>query len=101
MDKVKEHKSKLLIESQIFSEKKRKLEEMKDYYNDQIKENEENVNNKEEFIKIVQKRLIEVEVYIQKIAQELKDKQRQKYYMEYSIEDFLLENDDLYQKKAY
>lgn len=99
INKVKEHKSKLLIESQIISEKKRKLEEMKDFYNEQIKENEEGVNNKEEFIKIVQKRLIEVEAYIRKLAQELKDKNREKYYKEFSMEEFLDNNDELYQKK--
>ena len=58
-NQLKERKSKSLIELQIYAEKKRKIEEMKDLYQDKIQENEEGLNGKEEVIKKVQKRLKE------------------------------------------
>ena len=61
-NKIKQNKSKSLIELQIYSEKKRKLEELKDLYQDKLEENEEGLYNKEENIKKVEKRLKEVEI---------------------------------------
>ena len=49
-------KSKILIENQIYSENKRKIQETADYYKEQIKDNEENLDNKEEYIKIFQRK---------------------------------------------
>ena len=96
---LKQRKSKSLIELQIYAEKKRKIEEMKDLYQEKIKENEEGLNGKEEVIKKVQKRLIEVEVYIHKITLNMPDKKRQKYYQDFYINDFLDINNDLARQK--
>ena len=96
---LKEKKSKSLIESQIYSEKKRKLEEMKDVYQDKIGENEEGLNSKEEVIKKVQKRLKEVEVYIHKLTLNMPDKKRRQYYQSFLINDFLEINNDLARQK--
>ena len=96
---LKEKKSKSLIESQIYSEKKRKLEEMKDVYQDKIGENEEGLNSKEEVIKKVQKRLKEVEVYIHKLTLNMHDKKRRQYYQSFLINDFLDINNELARQK--
>jgi hypothetical protein len=84
---------------QIYAEKKRKIEEMKDLYQDKIVENEEGLNGKEEVIKKVQKRLKEVEVYIHKLTLNMPDKKRQKYYQDFYINDFLDINNDLAKQK--
>ena len=96
---LKEKKSKSLIESQIYTEKKRKLEEMKDVYQDKIGENEEGLNSKEEVIKKVQKRLKEVEVYIHKLTLNMHDKKRRQYYQSFLINDFLDVNNELARQK--
>ena len=96
---LKEKKSKSLIELQIFAEKKRKLEELKDLYQDKIEENEEGLNGKEEVIKKLQKRLKEVEVYIHKLTLNMPNKNRQKYYQDFYINDFLDINNDLARQK--
>ena len=98
-NQLKEKKSKSLIELQIYAEKKRKIEEMKDLYQDKIQENEEGLNGKEEVIKKVQKRLKEVEVYIHKLTLNMPDKKRQKYYQDFYINDFLDLNNDLARQK--
>ena len=98
-NQLKERKSKSLIELQIYAEKKRKIEEMKDLYQDKIQENEEGLNGKEEVIKKVQKRLKEVEVYIHKLTSNMPDKKRQKYYQDFTIADFLDVNNDYARQK--
>ena len=98
-NQLKEKKSKSLIELQIYAEKKRKIEEMKDLYQDKIEENEEGLNGKEEMIKKVQKRLKEVEIYIHKLTLNMLDKKRQKYYQDFLINDFLDINNDLARQK--
>ncbi len=98
-NQLKEKKSKSLIELQIYAEKKRKIEEMKDMYQDKIQENEEGLNGKEEIIKKVQKRLKEVEIYVHKLTINMPDKNRQKYYQDFYINDFLDINNDLARQK--
>ena len=98
-NQLKEKKSRSLIELQIYAEKKRKIEEMKDLYQDKIQENEEGLNGKEEVIKKVQKRLKEVEVYIHKLTLNMPDKKRQKYYQDFNIADFLDVNNDYARQK--
>ena len=98
-NQLKEKKSKSLIELQIYAEKKRKIEELKDVYQDKIEENEEGLNSKEEVIKKVQKRLKEVEIYIHKLTLNMPDKKRQKYYQDFLINDFLDINNELSRRK--
>ena len=96
--KVKDYKSKILIESQIYSEAKRKNEENAEYYKDQIRDNEDNYYSKEEYIKIFQKKLKEVEIYIHK---NIKDDTQEKYkkYQLWKMIDFLEESDYINKKK--
>ena len=96
---LKEKKSKSLIESQIYAEKKRKIEEMKEVYQSKIIENQEGLNTKDENIKKMQKRLKEVEIYIHKFTLNLHDRIKQKYYQEFIMNDFLDINNDLARKK--
>ena len=98
-NKIKQNKSKSLIELQIYSEKKRKLEELKNLYQDKIEENEEGLFNKEENIKKVEKRLKEVEIYIHKLTLNMQDKIRQKYYQDFTIRDFLEINNEIARQK--
>ena len=98
-NKLKQNKSKSLIELQIFSEKKRKLEELKNLYQDKLEENEEGLFNKEENIKKVEKRLKEVEIYIHKLTLNMQDKIRQKYYQDFTIKDFLDINNEITRQK--
>ena len=99
VNKVKEKKSKLLIELQIFAEKKRKNEEAKECYDEKIMENMDNIDSKEELIKKVQKRLKEVEIYVHKQGINLQDKNREKYYQNFYISDFLDVNNEFSRKK--
>ena len=98
-NQLKERKSKSLIELQIYAEKKRKIEEIKDMYLNKIEENEEGLNGKEEHIKKVQKRLMEVEVYIHKLTLNMPDENRRKFYQDFTIADFLDVNNDLARQK--
>ena len=98
-NKLKQKKSKSLIEIQIFSEKKRKLEEIKNLYQEKLEENEEGLYNKDENIKKVEKRLKEVEIYIHKLTLNMPDKNKQKYYQDFTIKDFLEINNDIARQK--
>ena len=98
-NKLKQKKSKSLIELQIYSEKKRKLEELKILYQDKLEENEEGLYNKEENIKKVEKRLKQVEIYIHKLTINMHDKIRQKYYQDFTIKDFLDINNEVAREK--
>ena len=98
-NKVREKKSKSLIELQIYSEKKRKIDELKKLFQEKLEENEEGLYNKEENIKKVEKRLKEVEIYIHKLTINMIDKTRQKYYQNFTIKDFLDINNEVSRRK--
>jgi hypothetical protein len=98
-NKLKQKKSKSLIEIQIYFEKKRKLEELKNLYQEKLEENEEGLYNKDENIKKVEKRLKEVEIYIHKLTSNMQDKIKQKYYQEFTIKDFLDINNEVARQK--
>ena len=98
-NKLKQKKSKSLIEIQIYFEKKRKLEELKNLYQEKLEENEEGLYNKDENIKKVEKRLKEVEIYIRKLTVNMPDKIKQKYYQEFTIKDFLDINNEVARQK--
>lgn len=57
-------KSKILIGNQIIEEIKRKNAEDIEDYNEKIREDEENMESKEEHFQIMQKKLKEVEIYV-------------------------------------
>ena len=52
IEKIKVKKSKILIDNQIITEKRRKNEERRFYLKEKIKENEERINTKEEYMKV-------------------------------------------------
>lgn len=89
-----EQKSKILIEKQIVEELKRKMEETFDCYNEKIKDNEDNMDSKEEHFQIMQKKLKEVEIYIHRNSNIQRTHLAQKY-LNFRMNDFLQSNTNL------
>ena len=97
--KIKEIKSKNLIQMQIFFEFKRKLQETLNNCKESLLDNEDAVNNKDEYVKLFQKKFVEVEIYLQRITADMENKQRKKYYQNYKMETFTNLNATLNKKK--
>lgn len=89
-----EQKSKILIEKQIVEELKRKMEENFDCYNEKIKDNEDNMDSKEEHFQIIQKKLKEVEIYVHRNSNIQRTHLAQKY-LNFKMNDFLQYNTNL------
>lgn len=96
--RINKQKSKILIENQIVEELKRKMQENFDCYNDTIKDNEENMDGKEEHFQIMQKKLKEVEIYIHRNSSNQKTPLEKKFYP-FKMNEFLLANTHLKRKK--
>ena len=99
INKIKEKKSKNLIQLQINLEHKRKLEETVEKYKDSLFDNEDAVNNKDEYVKLFQKKFVEVEIYLKRVTAELPDIKRKKYYQNYQMDNFLILNTTLNKNK--
>ena len=99
IQKIKEKKSKNLIQLQIFFEHKRKLEESIESKKDSLFDNEDAVNNKDEYVKLFQKKFIEVEIYLKRVTSDMPDTKRKKYYQNYKMDNFLILNTTLNKKK--
>ena len=99
IEKIREKKSKLLIENQISSEKKRKNEEKRYSLRDKIKENQDRIDNKEEYMKVLHKKMREVEIYIHKNTTSLKNLSRRRKYQTFSMFNFIETNNDLIKQK--
>ena len=99
INKIKEKKSKNLIQLQIYLEHKRKLEETVEKYKDSLFDNEDAVNNKDEYVKLFQKKFVEVEIYLKRITAEMSDIKKKKYYQNYKMDNFLLINTKLNKDK--
>ena len=99
LQEIKEKKSKNLIQLQINLENKRKLEETVEKYKDSLFDNEDAVNNKDEYVKLFQKKFVEVEIYLKRITAEMSDLKKKKYYQNYKMDNFLLLNVNLNRKK--
>ena len=99
INKIKEIKSKNLIQMQIFFECKRKLQETLNNCKESLLDNEDAVNNKDEYVKLFQKKFVEVEIYLQRITADMENKQRKKYYQNYKMEAFTNLNTILTKKK--
>ena len=97
--KIKEVKSKILIQNQIFFANKRKLEETLNNCKESLLDNEDNVNNKDEYVKLFQKKFVEVEIYLQRITADMRDERRRKYYQNYKMDVFTNLNTTLNKKK--
>ena len=98
--KIKDSKSKILIDTKIFYEKKRKNEENEEYYKQKIRESKEGIDCKEEYIKLLQNKLKEVEIYIHRITKDMKNYNRRRGYQQFTVVEFL-ENFDIYLKGKY
>ena len=92
--------SKILIDKQINEEKKRKIEENNEYYEEKISESETNSFNKNEYIKGIEKKLFEVEIYVQKNTRNYFNSKYDKY-KNWKLKNFLNENLTLIQKRNY
>ena len=99
IEKIREKKSKLLIDNQINSEKKRKSEERRFYLMEKIKDNIERINSKEEYMKVLHKKMREVEIYIHKNTLNIKETERRKKYQTFSMFDFIETNNELTRQK--
>jgi hypothetical protein len=99
INKIKEKKSKNLIQLQINLEHKRKLEETVEKYKDSLFDNEDAVNNKDEYVKLFQKKFVEVEIYLKRVTAELPDIKKKKYYQNYKMDNFLILNTTLNKNK--
>ena len=97
--KIKEIKSKNLIQMQIFFECKRKLQETLNNCKESLLDNEDAVNNKDEYVKLFQKKFVEVEIYLQRITADMENKQKKKRYQNYKMETFTNLNTTLNKKK--
>ena len=97
--KIKEIKSKNLIQSQIFFESKRKLQETLNNCKESLLDNEDAVNNKDEYVKLFQKKFVEVEIYLKRITADMRDEKRKKYYQNYKMDVFTNLNITLNKKK--
>ena len=99
INKIKEKKSKNLIQLQIYIENKRKLEETVEKYKESLFDNEDAVNNKDEYVKLFQKKFVEVEIYLKRVTSEMPDIKKKKYYQNYKMDNFLLLNTNLNKAK--
>ena len=99
LQEIKEKKSKNLIQLQINLENKRKLEETVEKYKDSLFDNEDAVNNKDEYVKLFQKKFVEVEIYLKRVTSDMSDLKKKKYYQNYKMDNFLLLNVNLNRKK--
>ena len=99
IDKIKEKKSKILIDNQIITDKKRKIEEKNFFNKNKIKENEERLDNKEEYMKVLHKKMREVEIYIHKNTINLKNFSKKKKYQSFSMLNFVETNNDFVRQK--
>ena len=99
IDKIKEKKSKILIDSQIITDKRLKLEEKNYFYKRRIKESEDRIDNKEEYMKVLHKKMREVEIYIHKNTINLKNFSKKKKYQSFSMLNFVETNNDFVRQK--
>ena len=99
LDKIKVKKSKILIDSQIITDKKLKIEEKNYFYKRRIKEGQERIDNKEEYMKVLHKKMKEVEIYIHKNTINLKNISRKKKYQSFSMFNFVETNNDFIKQK--
>ena len=67
---------------------------------DSLFDNEDAVNNKDEYVKLFQKKFIEVEIYLKRVTSDMPDTKRKKYYQNYKMDNFLILNTTLNKKKT-
>ena len=100
LNTLKNKKSKILIDNQIISIKKRKNEERIYLWNEKMKENGESLNLKNEIIKVLHKKLKEVEIYIHRNTKNVINKEKRDMYQTFSMYDFITNNNNLIDMKT-
>ena len=100
-DKLREEKkkvkTKILLDSQICEENKRRKEESETVFDNEIEEQKESLKNKDIFFKQYRKKFNDIERYIQRECKKFPKLKR--LFMEYEILPFLLENEEMSNKK--
>ena len=100
-DKLREEKkkvkTKILLDSQICEENKRRKEESETVFDNEIEEQKESLKNKDIFFKQYRKKFNDIESYIQRECKKFPKWKR--LFMEYEILPFLLENEEMSNKK--
>ena len=100
-DKLREEKkkvkTKILLDSQICEENKRRKEESETVFDNEIEEQKESLKNKDIFFKQYRKKFNDIERYIQRECKKFPKWKR--LFMEYEILPFLLENEEMSNKK--
>ena len=100
-DKLREEKkkvkTKILLDSQICEENKRRKEESETVFDNEIEEQKESMKNKDIFFKQYRKKFNDIESYIQRECKKFPKWKR--LFMEYEILPFLLENEEMSNKK--
>ena len=100
-DKLREEKkkvkTKILLDSQICEENKRRKEESETVFDNEIEEQKESLKNKDIFFKQYRKKFNDIERYIQRECKKFPKWKRR--FMEYEILPFLLENEEMSNKK--
>lgn len=99
-NKIQDLRSKILISKQIWSQQQRKNEELFNFYTEKIEDGEEAVENKEEYRKIYEKKLKDIEKYIHRIITEKrKGYDKYKKYAKFKMSKFIVESTTLVKKK--
>ena len=99
INKINEIKSKNLIQLQIFYEVKRKLQETLNNCKESLYDNEDAVNYKDEYVKLLILKFEEVEIYLKRITAHMEDEKKKEYYQNYKMEEFSNLNIYLNKKK--
>ena len=96
-EKKKKIKTKIRLDSKIWKEKKRRKEENTTVFDSEIEEQKESVKNKDMFFKQYRKKFNDIESYIQRECKKFPKWKR--LFMEYEILPFLLENEEMSNKR--
>ena len=96
--KIENIKSKNLVNNQIYEEVKRRIAENKKFYDDKLNDVDSLVKKKVIILKKVQKKFLEIQIYIRRECQNFYGFRKQ--FSNFSITPFLLENEFLSKNKS-
>ena len=96
--KIENIKSKNLVNNQIYEEVKRRIVENKKFYGDKLNDVDSLVKKKVIILKKVQKKFLEIQIYIRRECQNFYGFRKQ--FSNFSITPFLLENEYLSKNKS-
>lgn len=96
--KIENIKSKNLVNNQIYEEVKRRINENKKFYDEKIEDINSLVKKKVIILKKVQKKFLEIQIYIRRESQNYYGFRKQ--FSNFSITPFILENEYLNKYKS-